>query len=499
MQYDLALIGLAVMGQNLALNFRDQGFDIAVYNRSYSKTQDFLEHLSDDYLEHSDTSTNQTIGKLNGFEQIAELIQSLKSPRVIVLMVKAGSAVDSTIEQIVPLLDPDDIIIDGGNSDFQDSQRRFETLQQQSIRFIGSGVSGGEEGARFGPSVMPGGDESAWPIVKPLLQSIAAKVEGTACCEWMGKGGAGHFVKMVHNGIEYGDMQLIAETYHLLKTVHGFDNPALAQTFKQWSEGKLESYLIEITANIFEFNEDGHAVIDKILDTAGQKGTGRWTVVNAMEHASPLTIIAEAVFARTLSSKKDLRIKASQELSSIANKTPTKLANSSAQEETLKILENALFAAKILSYAQGFMLLQEASKHYDWKLELGDIAKIWRGGCIIRSQFLNQISEAFEQDPKLENLVFADYFKKTITECEPALREAVIQGITHGISLPSLSSALSFLDGLNTDQSPANLIQAQRDYFGAHTYERIDKPRGEFFHTDWTGLKGQATSGAYDA
>ncbi|NRA41422.1 MAG: decarboxylating NADP(+)-dependent phosphogluconate dehydrogenase [Pseudomonadales bacterium] len=484
MTHDIGLIGLAVMGQNLALNCRDKGFSIAVYNRSFSKTEAFLQHHS------NDSST-----ALNGFESLSDFVQALAKPRKIILMVKAGAAVDQTIAQLIPLLDAGDIIIDGGNSDFQDSENRAKLCQSHELLFVGSGISGGEEGARFGPSIMPGGDSKAWPAIKNIFQTIAAQVEQESCCEWMGAGGAGHFVKMVHNGIEYGDMQLITESYALLKSVLQLDNASLADCYSRFNQGPLNSYLIEITAEIFAFKDsEGNAVIDYILDTAGQKGTGRWTAINAMEHGTPLTIIAEAVYARSLSARLDDRLQASSVL-------PKNNATASKPEHDtfLSQVENALLLAKILSYAQGFMLLRDASNYYAWDLNLANIAKIWRGGCIIRSQFLNPIREAYSDNPTLENLLFADYFKQAIASYETDLRNVIILAIQHGIAVPALSAALSFLDGLRESHSTANLLQAQRDYFGAHTYERRDQARGQYFHTDWAGLNGSATSGTYDA
>ena len=489
MQYDLGLIGLAVMGQNLALNCRDHGFNIAVYNRSFDKTQHFISE------QHNATSK----ANLSGFEELEAFVQRLSSPRKIILMVKAGDAVDQTIEQLIPLLDANDIIIDGGNSDFLDSQRRSQYCKAHQLRFIGSGISGGEEGARFGPSIMPGGDHSAWLEVKDILQAIAAKVDGTSCCDWMGADGAGHFVKMVHNGIEYGDMQLISESYALLSQVLKLSNDELAETYQHYNQGALNSYLIEITADIFAYRDSqGDAIIDHILDTAGQKGTGRWTVVNAMEHGTPLSIIAEAVFARTLSARLDDRHVAATHLPK-AKLDKDKSATNIDKTLCIEKIGNALFLAKILSYTQGFMLLNDASKQHQWQLSLANIAAIWRGGCIIRSQFLNNISQAFTDKPDLQNLLFADYFKQALTDFEQDLREVIILAVQQGIAIPALSAALSFLDGLRQAKSPANLLQAQRDYFGAHTYERRDKARGEFFHTDWTGLNGSATSGTYDA
>jgi 6-phosphogluconate dehydrogenase len=492
MKYEIGLIGLAVMGQNLALNFRDNGHSISVWNRSHSKTDTFLQANS--------SSEDPAHGQLAGFENLDSFVDSLASPRIIFLMVKSGTAVDDTIALLLPLLDKDDIIIDGGNSDFTDTELRANKLKEQHIRYVGCGVSGGEEGARFGPSIMPGGDDSCWDIIKPLLQSISAKVENKPCCEWLGKGGAGHFVKMVHNGIEYGDMQLIAETYNLLSKVCQFNNQQLSQQFSIWNEGVLNSYLIEITADIFKFtDENNDYVIDTILDSAGQKGTGRLTAINAMEQGTPLSIISEAVLARTLSARKEERLKAASSL-----KIQTLCSQSVTLDDEIiadycLIFEEALFAAKILSYTQGFMLLKDTSQAKSWDLNMSGIAAIWRGGCIIRSQFLNDITAAFEKQPELDNLLFSDYFKQAIQRCEMSLRKAVILATQWGIAIPAYSSALSFLDGIRQADSPANLTQAQRDYFGAHTYEKKHSPRGEFFHTDWSGLDGNITSGSYDA
>ena len=489
MKNHLGLIGLAVMGQNLTLNFSDHGFDIGVWNRSNTKTQNFTQAIN----------TDSSKGRVTGFSTLQNLVNSLASPRVIIMMIKSGTAVDDTIAQLLPLLSEDDIIIDGGNSDYTDTERRVVELKQQSIRFVGCGISGGEEGARFGPSIMPGGNPAAWPEIQPMLQAISAKVGEDACCQWMGNGGAGHFVKMVHNGIEYGDMQLIAEIYNLLKNVCQLSNKQMADIFSEWNTTKLNSYLVEITADIFRFTDENNtAVIDTILDTAGQKGTGRLTAVNAMEEGTPLSIISEAVFARTLSARKEERTEAATQLLP-QNLLENKNLDDCTIRHYIYLFEGALFAAKILSYTQGFMLLSDASKSKNWQLNMPNISSIWRGGCIIRSQFLNDITSAFINTPSLDNLLFSPYFKQSIQDNELSLRKTVILGAHHGIALPALSSALSFLDGLRQSDSPANLTQAQRDYFGAHTYERSDRPRGEFFHTDWVGLNGHATSGSYDA
>lgn len=481
MAADIGLIGLAVMGQNLALNIHDRGFNIAVYNRSVEKTRAFLSGVA------SGTG-------IQGAESLESFVAALALPRKIILMIRAGDPVDQTINLLLPLLEPGDIIIDGGNSRFTDSNRRYEALSEQSIRFVGCGISGGEEGARHGPSIMPGGDESAWPVVKPILQSIAAKVDGVPCCQWVGQGGSGHYVKMVHNGIEYGDMQLIAEAYALMR--QGLQIPVnkIQETFESWDKGLLDSYLIEITANILKHQDaDGEPLVDKILDTASQKGTGKWTGISALDLGMPLTLIAEAVFARCLSALKSERVE-------IAARFPAHGAVSDEDQElTLSWIRDALYAAKIISYVQGYQLMREAAQEYGWKLNYGDIALMWRGGCIIRSAFLGNIKDAFSKRQDLPSLLMDDFFTHAIQQAESGWRETVILGIHTGIPLPATSAALAFFDGYRSAQLPANLIQAQRDYFGAHNYERIDKPRGEHFHTDWTGTGGDAASTTYEA
>ena len=466
-QAEIGLIGLAVMGQNLVLNFSDHGYSVAVYNRTTSRVDEFLEGEAKDK-------------NIIGSHTIKEFCETLKRPRKIMLMVKAGSAVDSTIESLLPYLEAGDIIIDGGNSLFTDTQRRCNELQAQGIHYIGMGVSGGEEGARHGPSLMPGGHEAAWPEVSTMFQAIAAKVGDAACCEWIGTGGAGHYVKMVHNGIEYGDMQLISEAYHLLRFGLGLPVEALQQIFQDWQHGVLDSYLIEITAEILGVkDEDGLPLVDKILDSAGQKGTGKWTAIDALESGVPLTLIGEAVFARFLSSLKSQREHASQVLPGPdKNRIPH-------EPEMIQYIQDALYASKIISYAQGFMLMQQDSQENDWQLNYGNIALVWRGGCIIRSRFLGNIKRAYEEDPQLDNLLLNDFFNTAIEQSQAGWRKAIQFAIECGIPTPAFSSALAFYDGYRTAQLPANLLQAQRDYFGAHTYERIDKPRGEFFHTDW--------------
>ena len=478
---DIALIGLAVMGQNLVMNMNDHGFTVAVYNRTASVTDDFL-------------ATSAKGSKVIGTKSVEELVKQLKSPRRIVILVKAGAAVDAVIEQLVPLLSPGDIIVDGGNSHFPDSQRRHDALKQRGLRFIGSGVSGGEEGARRGPSIMPGGDAEAWPFVKDIFQSIAAKVDGDPCCDWVGSGGSGHYVKMVHNGIEYGDMQLIAESYHLMKEALGFGADELRGVFDKWNRGRLDSFLIEITRDIMGVkDEDGSPLLDKILDAAGQKGTGKWTSNSALDLGMPVTLIGEAVFARALSALKTERVRASEKIPGPSS------SFSGDKQRFVDDVENALYASKIVSYAQGYMLLREASKEYGWGLNFGSIALMWRGGCIIRSRFLGDIKKAFDKNPELENLLLDEFFQKAMAEAHEGWRRTVSNAALLGIPTPAMSSALAFFDGYRRARLPANLLQAQRDYFGAHTYERVDKPRGEFFHTNWTGRGGHVSSRTYNA
>jgi 6-phosphogluconate dehydrogenase len=477
---DIALIGLAVMGQNLVLNMNDHGFKVAVYNRTTETMKEFMEGPA--------KGTN-----IEGYETLEELVKSLKRPRRVMIMVKAGAAVDAVIGQLTPLLQPGDIIIDGGNSLYTDTNRRVKELEAQGFLFIGTGVSGGEEGARTGPSIMPGGSLAAWPSVKRIFQGIAARANGKPCCDWVGEEGAGHFVKMVHNGIEYGDMQLISETYHLMKAGLGLSNDEIGATFKQWNTGKLDSYLIEITADIFTVkDENGDYVVDKILDAAGQKGTGKWTGIEALEQGVPLTLIVEAVFARSLSALKDERVAASKVLQgpSKAVKLP---------KSFVRDLEKALYAAKITSYAQGYMLMQAAAKSYGWTLNYGGIAQMWSGGCIIRSKFLRDIRKAYDQDPNLQNLLLTPFFSKQIQAAQTSWRRVVSKAVELGIPVPAMSAALAFYDGYRHETLPANLLQAQRDYFGAHTYERVDKARGEFFHTNWTGHGGNVTARSYNA
>ncbi|MED5511059.1 MAG: decarboxylating NADP(+)-dependent phosphogluconate dehydrogenase [Pseudomonadota bacterium] len=477
---DIGLVGLAVMGQNLVLNMNDKGFKVSVYNRTTSKVDEFLEGPAKGT-------------EIMGFHELKSFIESLKAPRRVMLMVKAGPVVDAFIEQLVTYLDKGDIIIDGGNSLFNDSDRRTHELHKKGILFIGSGVSGGEEGARHGPSLMPGGNNAAWPHIKPIFQAIAAQVDGEPCCDWVGNDGAGHYVKMVHNGIEYGDMQLICEAYQMMREGLGMSGDEIQQVFAEWNEGVLDSYLIEITRDILAVkDDDGELLIDKILDTAGQKGTGKWTGMNALDLGIPLTLIGEAVFSRCLSARKDERVRASKVLPAEAGKFDGDKA------EMVNAIRDALYASKIISYAQGYMLMREAAEIYGWELNYGGIALMWRGGCIIRSQFLSKIRDAFDLNPKLENLLLDDFFIEAITEALPGWRKAVGTAVALGVPVPTFSSALSFYDGYRSERLPANLLQAQRDYFGAHTYERLDKPRGEFFHTNWTGRGGNVSASTYD-
>ncbi|MGV8827737.1 MAG: decarboxylating NADP(+)-dependent phosphogluconate dehydrogenase [Breznakibacter sp.] len=479
---DIGLIGLAVMGENLVLNMASKGFTVSVFNRSTDKVNAFIH--------------GRAKGKtIRGCHNLQELTDSLEKPRKIMLMVKAGKPVDDTIEQLLPLLEPGDIIIDGGNSHFPDSDRRTQYLKEKGILYIGSGVSGGEEGALLGPSIMPGGNEEAWPAVKPIFQTIAAQApDGSPCCDWVGNNGAGHFVKMVHNGIEYGDMQLITEAYHLLKSVGGLNNQELHQVFRKWNEGDLDSYLIEITSQIFDYKDtDGQPLVNKILDTAGQKGTGKWTSINALDLGIPLTLITEAVFARYLSAQKDERVAASH----LINEPEVKLTSD--KMAFINDVEDALFAAKIVSYAQGFALIRMATKEFGYNINLGNVALLWRAGCIIRSAFLDNIKQAFEKNPELDNLLIDGYFLEKMNRAQAGWRRAIAAGVVNGIPMPAMSSALSYFDGYRSRQLPANLLQAMRDYFGAHTYERTDQPRGEFFHTNWTGRGGSTASTTYNA
>jgi 6-phosphogluconate dehydrogenase len=485
-QADIAMIGLAVMGQNLVMNMADHGFTVAAYNRTTKVADDFVN------------------GPAKGMSVIAahsleEMAQMLKKPRRVMMLVKAGQPVDDFIEKLLGVLEPGDIIIDGGNSNYEDSIRRAGYVESKGLLYVGSGVSGGEEGARHGPSLMPGGSTAAWPAIKPIFQAVAAKVpegdpKGTPCCDWVGGTGSGHFVKMVHNGIEYGDMQIIGEAYDVMKRGLGMSNDEMSAVLAKWNKGPLDSYLIEITRNILAYkDEQGQAVVDVILDSAGQKGTGKWTAVSALDEGTPLTLVAEAVYARYLSALVDERSAASKVLSGASGKyTGNKQA-------LIDDLEKAVYAAKIVSYAQGYMLMRSAAKTYGWDLNLGGIALMWRGGCIIRSVFLGKIKEAFDADPNLPNLLLAPYFQQAMADGDAAWRRVVSAAVQLGIPVPTLSSSLAFYDGYRSERLPANLTQAQRDYFGAHTYERIDQPRGKFFHTNWTGAGGAVTSRAYQA
>ncbi len=486
MQADIGLIGLAVMGQNLVMNMADHGFTVAVFNRTTSVVDEFVNGPAQGM-------------SIIGTHSLEELVANLKRPRRVMMLVKAGQPVDDFIEKLIPLLEPGDIIIDGGNSNYEDSMRRTAYVESKGLLYIGTGVSGGEEGARHGPSIMPGGSPAAWPHVKPIFQAVAAKVpegdpNGEPCCDWVGENGAGHFVKMVHNGIEYGDMQIIGEAYQLMKEGLGLSNDEMSDVFAGWNRGKLESYLIEISRDILAFrDEQGQHVIDYILDSAGQKGTGKWTVVSALDQGTPLTLVSEAVFARFLSSLVNERAAASKVLGGPAGRLDVDRA------AFLADLEEAVYASKIVSYAQGYMLMGAAAQAYGWQLNLGGIALMWRGGCIIRSVFLGKIKEAFEADPALPNLLLAPYFQEAVTAAAGAWRRVVAAAIEAGIPVPAMSSALSFFDGYRRERLPANMTQAQRDYFGAHTYERIDKPRGQFFHTNWTGRGGDVTARTYQA
>jgi len=478
---DIGLIGLAVMGQNLVLNMADHGYRVAVFNRTTSKVDRFV--------------AGPAAGKdVVGSHSIEQLVGELKRPRRLMLMVKAGHVVDSLIQDLLPHLEPGDLIIDGGNSRFTDSNRRTRELAQQGILFLGTGISGGEEGARHGPAIMPGGDADAWPLVRSLFQSIAAQVDGVPCCQWVGDEGAGHYVKMVHNGIEYGDMQLICEAYALLRYGLGMSVEELQAVFEQWNRGVLDSYLIQITADILRRKDrDGSPLIDKILDTAGQKGTGKWTASDALELGVPLTLITEAVFARFLSAMKGERMRASKLLAG----PEARFAGD--RDAYIAHIHDALYAAKVSSYAQGYMLMREAAGAYGWALRYGDIALIWRGGCIIRSKFLNNIKQAFSREPELQNLLLDDYFRDQVALAAPGWRKAVTLAVELGLPVPAFSAALSFYDGYRCARLPANLLQAQRDYFGAHSYERVDRPRGEHFHADWSGEGGEIASGTYNA
>lgn len=480
---DIGLIGLAVMGENLVLNMESKGFRVSVYNRTVEKVDKFVQGRGKDK-------------NIFGARSLEEFVSSLKSPRKVFLMVKAGQAVDDFIEKLIPVLDPGDVIIDGGNTHFPDTARRTAYVESKGLLYIGTGVSGGEEGALKGPSMMPGGSPAAWPLVKPIFQGICAKVEnGQPCCDWVGEGGAGHFVKMVHNGIEYGDIQLICECYHIMKELLGMSNEEMHETFAEWNKGDLDSYLVEITRDILaKKDEDGKYVLDYILDTAGQKGTGKWTAISALDAGVPLTLIGESVFARCLSAQKEERVAASKILQGPA---PAKFNGD--RKAFLEDLRKALFAAKVVSYAQGYALMKAAAKEYGWNLNYGGIALMWRGGCIIRSVFLGKIKEAFDNNPEIANILLDPYFSGKLAEAQSGWRNVLAQAIVNGVPAPCLSAALEYYDGYRCERLPANLLQAQRDFFGAHTYERTDMPRGQFFHTNWTGHGGDTVAGTYIA
>ena len=477
---DIAVIGLAVMGQNLILNMNDHGYEVVAFNRTLERIDDF----------HAGAASGRDT--IVGARSLEELVGLLRKPRKVMLMVRAGAPTDDFIEQLVSLLEPGDVIIDGGNANFNDTIRRAKFVEEHGLLFVGTGVSGGEEGARHGPSIMPGGSREAWPLVQEIFQSIAAKTpDGTPCCEWVGEDGAGHYVKMTHNGIEYGDMQVICEAYHLMRDGLGLDDDAMAAVFDEWNGGELNSYLVEITRDILAYRDaSGERVLEQILDTAGQKGTGKWTSISSLDLGMPLTLIGEAVYARCLSALKDERVAASQVL---AGPEPV----TTDAEAVLDAIGQALLASKIVSYAQGFMLMRAAAAEHGWALDYGAIASMWREGCIIRSQFLDRIREAYDRNADLPSLLLDDYFRDVLERCQAGWRSTVQLAITLGIPVPALSSALAFYDGYRSERLPANLLQAQRDYFGAHTYERLDKPRGQFFHTDWTGSGGAISSSTY--
>lgn len=478
---DIGLIGLAVMGENLAMNMESKGFRVAVYNRTVEKTNRFI--------------NGRGKGKhLIACESLAQLCQALQRPRIILMMVRAGAAVDALIEQLLPLTEPGDILIDGGNTYFQDTMRRREYVEGRGLYYVGLGVSGGEEGALKGPSLMPGGSLEAWPQISGILQAISAHVNSVPCCHWVGDGGAGHFVKMVHNGIEYGDMELICEAYHLMKSCLGMDAREIHEVFADWNQTELESYLIEITRDIFAYcDEDGQALVEKILDVAGQKGTGKWAVISALDEGVPLTLIGESVYSRYLSSMKEERALASQRIRGVCG------TFEGDREAFIQWIRQALYASKIVSYAQGFQLMRAASEKYGWKLNYGEIALMWRGGCIIRSAFLGKIKDAYQRDPNLCNLLMDPYFESELAGAQPGWRKVCAEAMLYGIPAPAFTAALSYFDGYRSAKLPANLLQAQRDYFGAHTYERVDAPRGTFFHTNWTGTGGDVVAGTYNA
>ena len=479
---DIGLIGLAVMGENLVMNMESKGFTVAVYNRTVEKVDSFIE--------------GRAKGKnIIGCHTLRKLADSLEKPRKVMMMVKAGEAVDSLIDTLIPVLEPGDIIIDGGNSHFPDTIRRCQYVESKGLLYVGTGVSGGEEGALKGPSLMPGGSPAAWQFIRPVFQAVAAKADGVPCCDWVGENGAGHFVKMVHNGIEYGDMQLICEAYHLMKDALGLSTDEMHDIFAEWNKTELDSYLIEITRDILGHKDrDGESLVDKILDTAGQKGTGKWTAIAALDEGVPLTLIGESVFSRCLSAMKEDRI--------VASGKYTDKGISEFKGDRKKFIEDirrALYASKIISYAQGYTLMRTAAKTYGWNLNYGGIALMWRGGCIIRSVFLGKIKEAYDKNPNLPNLLLDDYFFNQIKALVPSWRKVCAQAMLSGVPVPAFSSALCYFDGYTSERLPANLLQAQRDYFGAHTYERVDCPRGQFFHTNWTGEGGSTSASTYNA
>ncbi len=478
---DIGVVGLAVMGENLILNMESNGFTVACTNRTTSKVDDFIQ--------------GRAAGKnIIGAKSVEEFVASLKRPRKVMMMVKAGGAVDAFIDQVLPLLEPGDILIDGGNTHYPDTERRLKKVEAAGLLYIGTGVSGGEEGALLGPSIMPGGSDAAWEAVKPIFQGICAKTDsGEPCCDWVGGGGAGHFVKMVHNGIEYGDMQMICETYQMMSQGLGMTNEEMHEVFADWNQGELDSYLIEITRDILGYkDEDGNATVDQILDTAGQKGTGKWTAVSALDLGMPLTLIGEAVFARCLSAMKDERIAAGKVLSGPG------VPFDGDKAQLIDDLRQALYASKIISYAQGYQLMRAAAEEAGWDLNYGGIALMWRGGCIIRSAFLSKIKDAFDQNSALTNLLLDPFFSEAVQNAQAAWRRVVSTAVGLGIPMPAIGAALAYYDGYRAERLPANLLQAQRDYFGAHTYERLDKPRGEFFHTNWTGRGGNTSASTYD-
>lgn len=477
---EIGLIGLAVMGENLVMNMESKGFTIAVYNRSTEKVDNFI--------------NGRAKGKkIIGCRSVEELVQALEKPRKVMMMIRAGQAVDDMISQLLPLLEPGDVIIDGGNSYFKDTIRRTAEVTEKGLLYVGTGVSGGEEGALNGPCLMPGGNKEAWKLLQPIFTAISAKVEGDIpCCEWIGENGAGHFVKMVHNGIEYGDMQLICEAYQMMRDGMGMSSAQMHKVFEAWNHSELDSYLMEITADIMGHqDENGETTVEKILDVAGQKGTGKWTCIAALDEKVPLTLINEAVASRCISDMKEERVQAGKSYER-SNKMIADV-----KEEFIEDIRKALYASKIISYAQGYSLMRSAAKEYDWDLKFGNIALIWRGGCIIRSAFLGKIKEAFDRDPNLSNLILDPYFKSVIEDCLPSWRKVVATATEYGIPMPAMNAALSWFDSYTCANLPANLLQAQRDYFGAHMYERIDRPRGEMYHTNWTGNSGTTAAGTY--